>query len=334
MNGLLDSGLRRNDGLLAIGAMCLSILSGTAIAAETPYPTRPVRLIVGYPPGGSTDIAARLIAQKLTPVLSQNVIVDNRSGASGMIGAGIVAKAEPDGHTLSFAASPEAAIYRALVKSPPYDSLKDFQPVTLVGRVPFMLVVHPSVAAASVKDLIALAKAKPGALNFASFGNGTSNHLVGEAFRAAAGVNIVHIPYKGSAPAIADLLGGQVQMTFDAVPVVLPQVRGGKLKALAVATPKRSPLAMDVPTMEESGLPAFTGGTWWGVLAPARTPATVVDRLSKEVATILRAPDVAQIFNERGFEAVGNSPAEFRAFIEAETKRWLKVAQGAGIKPE
>ena len=314
--------------------VAFALIGGAAGAADSAYPTRPVRLIVGYPPGGSTDIAARLIAQKLTPVFSQNVIVDNRAGASGLIGAGIVAKAEPDGHTFSFAASPEAAIYRALVKNPPYDSLKDFQPVTLVGRVPFMLVAHPSVAANSVKDLVALAKAKPGVLNFASFGNGTSNHLVGEAFRAAAGINIVHIPYKGSAPALADLLGGQVQMTFDAVPVVLPHVRAGKLKALGVATPKRSPLAPDVATMEESGLAGFAGGTWWGVLAPARTPAPIVARVSKEISTILRAPDVVQTFNERGFEAVGNTPAEFSAFIESETRRWLKVAQGAGIKPE
>jgi tripartite-type tricarboxylate transporter receptor subunit TctC len=320
--------------LRILTAIALAAIAGAATSAESNYPTRPVRLIVGYPPGGSTDIAARLIAQKLTPVFSQNVIVDNRAGASGLIGAGIVAKAEPDGHTLAFAASPEAAIYRALVKNPPYDSLKDFQPVTLVGRVPFMLVAHPSVAANSVKDLIALAKAKPGALNFASFGNGTSNHLAGEAFRAAAGINIVHIPYKGSAPALADLLGGQVQMTFDAVPVVLPHVKAGKLKALGVATPRRSPLAPEVPTMEESGLANFAGGTWWGVLAPARTAAPVVERLSKAIAGILRAPDVAQTFNERGFEPVGNTPAEFRAFIESETRRWLKVAQGAGIKPE
>lgn len=312
----------------------VACFGATATAADKPYPTRPIRLVVGYPPGGSTDIAARLIAQKLMPVVSQNVIVDNRAGASGTIGASLVAKAEPDGHTLSFAASPEVAIYRALVKNQSYDSFRDFQPVTLVGRVPFMLVVHPSVAASSVKELVALAKAKAGALNFASFGSGTSNHLVGEAFRAATGINIVHIPYKGSAPAIADLLGGQVQMTFDAVPVVLPQVRAGKLKALAVATPRRSPLAPDVPTMDEAGVAGFTGGTWWGVLAPARTPSPVVDRLSREIAAIVRAPDVTQIFTERGFEAVGNNPAEFRAFIESETRRWLKVAQGAGIKPE
>jgi tripartite-type tricarboxylate transporter receptor subunit TctC len=318
----------------AILAIAFTVICNTLHAADAPYPTRPVRLIVGYPPGGSTDIAARLIAQRLTPVLGQNVIVDNRAGASGMIGAGIVAKAEPDGHTLSFAASPEASIYRALVKNPPYDVQKEFQPVTLVGRVPFLLVTHPSLAANSVKDLVALAKAKPGALNFASFGNGTSNHLVGEAFRAAAGINVTHIPYKGSAPAIADLLGGQVQMTFDAVPVVLPHVKAGKLKALAVATPRRSPLAPDVPTMDESGLAGFTGGTWWGVLAPARTPAAVVERLSKDTAAILKAPDVAQTFTERGFEAVGNTPLEFRAFIDSETRRWLKVAQGAGIKPE
>jgi tripartite-type tricarboxylate transporter receptor subunit TctC len=307
---------------------------GTAAAADTAFPTRPIRLIVGYPPGGSTDIAARLVAQKLTPVFGQTVVVDNRAGASGTIAASIVASAEPDGHTLSFAASPEAAIYRALMKNPPYDSLKDFQPVTLVGRVPFMLVVHPSVSANSVKELVALAKAKPGTINFASFGSGTSNHLVGEAFRAATGIDIVHIPYKGSAPAIADLLGGQVQMTFDAVPVVLPQVKAGKLKALAVATAKRSPLAPNVPTMDESGVPGFTGGTWFGVLAPARTPAAIVDRLSREISAVLRAPDVAQTFNDRGIEPVGNTPAEFRAFIESETKRWLKVAQDAGVKPE
>jgi tripartite-type tricarboxylate transporter receptor subunit TctC len=318
---------------------CFLFAAGLAVctaagAADNAYPTRPVRLIVGYPPGGSTDIAARLIGQRLAPVFQHTVVIDNRAGASGTIGAGIVVKADPDGHTLSFAASPEVAIYRALMKNPPYDSLKDFVPVTLVGRVPFMLVVHPSVAASSVRELIALAKAKPGALNFASFGNGTSNHLVGEAFRAAAGINIVHIPYKGSAPAITDLLGGQVQITFDTVPVVLPQVRAGKLRALAVATPRRSPLAPDVPTMDEAGVAGFYGGTWFGVLAPARTPAAVVERLNKEIAAILRAPDIVQTFNDRGIEPIGNSAAEFRTFIEAESRRWLKVAQDAGVKPE
>lgn len=315
-------------------AVGLALLSAAAGAADSAFPTRPVRLIVGYPPGGGTDIAARLIGQRLTPVFGQTVVIDNRAGASGTIGAAIVVNAEPDGHTLSFAASPEVAIYRALMKNPPYDSLKDFQPVTLVGRVPFMLVVHPSVAATSVKELVALAKAKPGALNFASFGNGTSNHLAGAAFCAANGVNIVHIPYKGSAPAITDLLGGQVQMTFDTVPVVLPQVRAGKLRALAVATPKRSSLAPDVPTMDEAGVAGFYGGTWFGILAPAHTPSAAVQRLNKEIGTILHAPDVVQVFSDRGIEPVGNSPAEFRAFIEAESRRWLKVAQDAGVKPE
>ena len=302
-------------------AVCLVFVAVIAAAADTAYPTRPIRLIVGYPPGGTTDIAARLIGQKLAPVFSQSIVIDNRSGASGTIGAGIVVKAEPDGHTLSFAASPEVAIYRALMKNPPYDSLRGFQPVTLVGRVPFMLVVHPSVSANSVKELVALAKAKPGMLNFASFGNGTSNHLAGEAFRAATGIDIVHIPYKGSAPAIADLLGGQVQMTFDTIPVVLPQVRAGKLKALAVATAMRSPLTPAVPTMDEAGVAGFVGGTWFGVLAPAQTPMQVVNRLSSEIGAILRVPDVAQTFNDRGIEPVGNTPTEFRAFIEAETRR-------------
>ena len=315
-------------------ALGLAFVALNAMAADTSYPTRPVRLIVGYPPGGATDIAARLIGQRLAPVFAHTVVIDNRAGASGTIAATIVATADPDGYTLSFAASPEVAIYRALMKNPPYDSLKDFQPITLVGRVPFMLVIHPSVPASSVRELVALAKAKPGALNFASFGNGTSNHLVGEAFRAAAGINIVHIPYKGSAPAITDLLGGQVQMTFDTVPVVLPQVRAGKLKALAAATPKRSPLAPEVPTMDEAGVAGFFGGTWFGVLAPARTPSSVVNRLNREISAILRAPDVVQTFTDRGIEPVGNSTAEFRAFIEAESRRWLKVAQDAGVKPE
>ena len=318
---------------LCLFAMGLAVCTATS-AADTAYPTRPVRLIVGYPPGGSTDIAARMIGQRLTPVFGHTVVIDNRAGASGTIGAGIVVKAEPDGHTLSFAASPEVAIYRALMKTPPYDSLRDFVPVTLVGRVPFMLVVHPSVAASSVKELVALAKAKPGALNFASFGNGTSNHLVGAAFCAATGVNIVHIPYKGSAPALTDLLGGQVQMTFDTVPVVLPQVRAGKLKALAVATPRRSALASDVPTMDEAGVAGFQGGTWFGVLAPALTPNAVIERLNREIAAVLRAPDVVQTFTDRGIEPVGNRAAEFRTFIEAESRRWLTVARDAGVKPE
>lgn len=315
-------------------SLVLACVALDSFAADSAYPVRPIRLIVGYPAGGATDVAARLIAQKLTPVFSQNVIVDNRAGASGMIGASLVVKAEPDGYTLSFGASPEVAIYRALVKNPPYDSLRDFQPITLVARVPFMLVVHPSVAASTVKELVALAKAKPGALNFASFGNGTSNHLVGEAFRTATGVNIVHVPYKGSAPAITDLLGGQVQMTFDTVPVVLPQVRAGKLKALALAARKRSPLAPDVPTMDEAGVSGFLGGTWFGVLAPARTSAPIVSRVSKEIGAVLHAPDVAQTFNDRGFEPAGGTPNDFRAFIESESRRWLKVAQDAGIKPE
>ena len=322
------------DWIPAFAGMTIFALAAPALAGDAPYPSRPVRLIVNYPAGGATDVAARLVAQRLAPAIGQNVIVDNRAGASGMIGATISAKAEPDGHTLAFAASPELAIYRALTRTPPYDSLKDFQPITLVARVPFMLVVHPSVQATSVKDLVALAKAKPGALNFASFGQGTSNHLVGEAFRAATGTNMVHVPYKGSAPAMADLLGGQVQMTFDSAPVVLPQVRAGRLRALAIAAPKRSALASEVPTMDEAGVPKFYGGTWFGVLAPARTPAAVVERLHREIANILRAPDLAQGFNERGFEPVGNSPSEFRAFIESESRRWLKVAQDAGIKPE
>ena len=318
------------------GPLALSVLATCAIAATAAevYPTRPIRLIVGYPPGGSTDIAARLIALKLAPVFGQTVVVDNRSGASGTIGAGLVVKSEPDGHTLSFAASPEVAIYRALMKNPPYDSLKDFQAITLVGRVPFMLVVHPSVAAASVKELVTLAKAKPGSLNFASFGNGTSNHLVAEAFCAATGARIVHIPYKGSAPAIADLLGGQVQMTFDTIPVVLPQVRAGKLKALAVATPRRSPLAPEVPTMDEAGVTGFTGGTWFGVLAPARTPSSVVERLNRETNAAFADAAMKARFAAISGEPIAGTPAQFAKLIADETEKWAKVVKFAGLKVE
>jgi tripartite-type tricarboxylate transporter receptor subunit TctC len=318
--------------LTATALLCL-MSSGLALSADT-LPAKGIRLIVGYPPGGSTDIAARLVAQRLQASTGSPVVVENRAGASGTIGAALVAKAEADASVLLFAASPELTTVRATIRNLPYDPARDFAPITLVGRVPFMLVVHPSVPARSLKELLALAKAKPGALNFASFGTGTSNHLAGELLKMAGGVSLTHVPYKGSAPAMTDLLGGHVELAFDTIPVTLPQVKAGKLRALAVTMPRRSPLVPDVPTMEEAGLKGFLAGTWFGLLAPVKTPAALIERLHREVTKILRAPEVEATFAERGIEPVGNTPEEFRTFIDAQAKTMLRVAEQAGLKPE
>jgi len=319
----------------AVGATAVPLAAfAQANAAADALPAKGMRLVVGYPPGGSTDIAARLVAQRLQAATGATVVVENRAGASGTIGAALVAKAEPDASLLLFAASPELTTVRATIRNLPYDPTRDFAPITLVGRVPFMLVVHPTVPAKSVKELVALAKARPGALNFASFGTGTSNHLAGELLKLSAGIALTHVPYKGSAPAIADVIGGHVELTFDTIPVTLPQVKGGRLRALAVTMPVRSPLVPEVATMDEAGQKGFVAGTWFGLLAPAKTPAPLVDRLHREVAKILRAPDVGAAFAERGIDPVGNTPQEFRAFIDAQAKTMLQVAERAGLKPE
>ena len=313
---------------LALGA------PGAAFAQAPAWPQSTVRLVVAYPPGGSTDVAARLIAEKLTARIGQQAIVENRAGAGGTIGAASIAKAAPDGYNLLFAASPELTISRITRKDLPYDSARDLTAITLVGMVPFMLVAHPSVPANDLKGLIAWLKAQDGKASFASFGANTSNHLVGELFNAEAGTKSIHVPYKGSAPAVTDLIGGQVQYMFDTVTAVLPHVRSGKLKPIAIATPARSPLAPEVPTMSEAGMAGFTGGTWFGVLAPAGTPAPVVQRLHAEISGIVRSPEVRQTFEQRGIEPVGNTPQEFSAFVEREIGKWQTLATRIGIKPE
>ncbi len=323
----------RCAGMLLSIAVLLPAGALVARAAD-PLPAKGMRLIVGYPPGGSTDIAARLVAQRLQAATGSTVVVENRAGASGTIGAALVAKAEADASTLLFAASPELTTVRATIRNLPYDPARDFAPITLVGRVPFMLVVHPSVPAKSLKELLGLARARPGALNFASFGTGTSNHLAGELLKLSAGISITHVPYKGSAPAMTDLLGGHVELAFDTIPVTLPQVKAGKLRALAVTMPRRSPLVPEIPTMEEAGLKGFIAGTWFGLLAPVKTPAALIERLHREVAKILRVGEVEAAFAERGIEPVGNTPEEFRAFIDAQAKTMLRVAEQAGLRPE
>ena len=325
---------RRRTVQILVGCAAALLGAGAAQAQSEPWPARPVRIVVAYPPGGSTDVAARLVAERLSARLGRQVVVENRAGAGGTIGAASVAKSEPDGYTLLFAASPELTISRITMKGLPYDSAQDLQPIALVGQVPFMLVANPAVPATTLGELIAYSRANPGKLSYSSFGNNTSNHLVGELFKLSAGIDAVHVPYKGSAPSITDLIGGQVQYTFDTITAVLPHVRSGKLRAVAMATRQRSALAPGVPTMTEAGMAGFTGGTWFGLLAPSRTPRPVVDRLQAEVDAILKSPDVRKTFEERGIEPAGGTAQEFATFIQSEIEKWQALANRLGIRPE
>lgn len=284
------------------------------------------------PPGGSTDIVGRLLAERLTALWGQPVVVENRSGAAGTVGADAVAKSAPDGHTLLVAASPEVAIARSTQRDLPYDPVRDFAAIGLLAQSPFLLLASAGLGVAGVQELIALAKDRPGALNYASFGNGTSNHFVGELFKATASVDIAHVPYRGSGPMMSDLIAGSVQLAFDAVPAGLPHVRSGRVRALGAAMLRRSPLAPEVPTFDEQGLPGFTGGTWIGLLAPARTPAAVVPRIAADLDR-LRADGFSREVEGRGMAAEDRGPGEFRAFIEAEVVKWGDVARRAGIAP-
>jgi tripartite-type tricarboxylate transporter receptor subunit TctC len=289
--------------------------------------------VVPQSAGASTDLTARLIGQKLNVVLGQPVIVDNRPGAGSIIGTDLVAKATPDGYTLLVVAS-SITLNPTLHKDLPFDPVWDLAPITQLSSFPNMLVVHPAVPVKTVKDLIALAKAKPGGINYGSSGTGTGTHLSAELFKYMTGVEMVHVPYKGGGPAVQALLGGQVQLNFATIVSVLPHVRGGKLRAVAVTTAKRSPSAPDVPTIAESGVPGYDHGPWNGFLAPAKTPRTVIGRLNEEVVRILHTPETRAVFNNEGAEPVGNKPEEFGAIIRDETAKWAKVIRAAGIKAD
>jgi len=315
-------------------AATLAILAPHAARAADAYPAKPVRFVVAFPPGGGTDIIARAIAQKLAERIAQQVVVDNRPGAGGNIGTDIVAKSAPDGYTMLMGSAGPLAINASLFGKMPFDPIKDLAPVTLAASTPNVLVVHPSLRAATVKELIALAKARPGEINFASSGHGTPAHLAGELFNSMAGVKMVHVPYKGAAPALADLLGGQVQLMFSTMPPALPHVKDGKLRALAVTSAKRSPAAPDIPTLDEIALPGFEANTWHGVVVPAGTPATIVARLNREIVAILHLPDVVERFSSQGAEALGSTPEEFAAYIRSETLKWAKVVRDSGAKAE
>ena len=313
-------------------ALGTSLALFAALAPAQTYPTKPIRIVVPFPPGGATDLLARDVAQKLTEVWAQPVIVDNRPGAGGNIGSELVAKATPDGYTLEMGTVGTHAINASLYAKMPYDHVKDFVPVILVAGVPNVLVVNPTVPVNSVAELIAYAKANPGKLNFASSGSGTSIHLSGELFKVMAGVQMTHIPYKGSAPALQDLLGGQVQLMFDNLPPSLPQIRAGKLRALAVTSAARAPLLPEVPTIAESGLPGFEASSWFGILAPAGTPPAIVAKLNAEIAKWLATPEARDKLSKQGAAAAGGTPEDFAKHIAAETAKWAKVVKESGAK--
>ena len=303
-----------------------------AASAQDAYPSKPVRMVVGFPPGQATDIVARAVAQRLTDSLGQSVFVDNRPGAAGIIGTEVAIKAGADGYTLLMSSSGPLAVNPGLYAKLPYDPLRDLAPITLVASVPLFLVAHPSLPANNVPDLIALAKQRPGQINYASGGSGVTNHLVMEMFKSAAGVDLVHVPYKGGPPALTDLIAGQVSVMFETGPGALPHVRSGKLKALATGGIRRSVAMPELATVAEQGIAGFDGVAWIGFVAPAGTPRPIVDRLHAETVKILALPDVRERFVSQGAEPVGNSPDEFGAYIKAEIAKWGKVIRESGAK--
>ncbi len=321
--------MKTMEWLKTLAALALTV---PLLAAGQSYPSKPIRIVVPFPPGGATDILARAVGVELTRAWGQPVPVENRPGAGGNIGADMVAKAAPDGYTLVMGTVGTHAINMSLYSKMPYDTVKDFAPVTLVASVPNILVVHPSLPVKTVHDLIELAKSKPGQIYFASSGNGTSIHLAGELFKTMAGVNMVHVPYKGSAPAVADLLGGQVSCMFDNMPSSLPHVKAGKLRGIAVTSARRSPATPDLPTIAEAGLPGYEASSWFGILAPAGTPREIVTKLNQTIVASLQTPEMRERLSSQGAEPVGDTPEEFAAYIKSEIAKWAKVVKASGAK--
>ena len=303
----------------------------SASAAELNFPNRPIRMIVPQSAGGSTDLAARAITQKLSETLKQNVVVDNRPGAGSLNGTDIVAIAPPDGHTL-LAVAASFTINPSLHPDMPFDPMRDFAPVTQLADLPHVLVVHPSVPVKSVKELIALAKAKPDVLNYASSGIATSTHLAAELFKYMTGTSMVNVPYKGGAPAIVAMLAGQCQVNFATSSTALAHIKSEKLRALAVTTAKRSVYIPELPTIAEAGVPGYSHSSWIGILAPAKTPKAIMERLNAELARIVQTPDVKNQLSREGLEPLGNSQNEFANLIKAEVAKWIKLVKAAGIK--
>lgn len=318
--------------LLCLGLALLGLTMATVQAQN--YPNKPIRLIVPFPPGGGNDVIARLIAQKLSDRFGQQVVVDNKAGANGIVGLQALMQSPADGYTLAVAAAGPMAVNPSLYDKLPYDPTKDFSPITNLVNYPLLLVVHPSVPVKTTLDLVNLAKAKPQQLFFASPGSGNSGHLAGELFNTMAHVQTVHVPYKGQGPALADLLTGQVQMLYSSIPSVLPQVRSGQLNALAVGSAKRLPSLPDIPTIAESGVPGYEAYSWVGIVAPAKTPKAIVTRLNQEIVDILKQKDVAEKLNQQGALPVGDTPEQFAAYIKTEIDKWGAVVRAANIKAD
>jgi tripartite-type tricarboxylate transporter receptor subunit TctC len=320
--------------LRPLSIVVLAILAFATPSAAQNYPDRVVRIINPYPPGGSVDIMARLLAQKLSDDLGQQFIVENRSGGGGNTGSDSVAKAEPDGYTLLFTAPGPLTVNQTLYSKLSFDPTVDFAPIAQFATAPIVLIVHPDVPARNVQELIALAKREPGKINFASAGNGTTNHLSGELFKSMAKIDIVHVPYRGAGPAMNDLIGGHVQMFFDLMPAVLPQVTTGKVRALAAAGATRASALPDLPTVAEQGLPGFDSSSWYGLVAPAKTPEPVLAKLRDEVAKVLKSPDMIARIHELGSEPGTVFGKDFAAFLAVETKKWAEVIRTSGAKAD
>ena len=317
-----------------LGLLPALLASGPAAAQTQPWPSKPVKMVVSWPAGGGGDVVARLLAERMSRNIGQPVLVENRPGAGGTIGTQAVARSEPDGYTLLFAAPSELSVASATFKALPYDPVKDLQPISQIMRGPYLLVANPNFPPNTLAELIAYAKANPGKATYSSFGNNTLNHLYGEMLKANAGIDVQHVAYKGSTPSITDLVGGQVNYSFDNVGTVLPLVKAGKLKAIAVMSPQRLASAPAVPTMAEAGMPNFDVGTWLGVLAPAKTPKPVVDRIYAEIVAVLNSAELRKIFEDRSIVPVGNTPDEFGRLIGVEVNQWKTLAAKIGLKQE
>ncbi len=308
----------------------LAVISSAAFSQT--YPVRPIRMIVPFPAGGGSDTMGRVVGQKLSASLGQQIVVENRPGAGGSIGAEMAAKAAPDGYTLLLGSTSEIAQYPNVNPKIAYNPQRDFAPVSLVGNVPLVLVVHPSLPTQTVKELVALAKSRPGEINFSSAGNGSTTHLAVELLILTAGIRMSHVPYKGSAPAVTDLVAGNVQIGIPTMPAALPFVKAGRLKALAVSTARRSPAMPHVPSMQEAGVDRYDTALWTGVLAPSGTPNAILSRLQNEIARLIRLPDVEEALAKQGAEPASSTPEQFSAHIRSEFAKWAKVVKESGVR--
>jgi tripartite-type tricarboxylate transporter receptor subunit TctC len=317
-----------------IGALLVAATLHAAGAAAQAYPAKPIRLMVPFPPGGSTDIVARIVAQKLSSQLGQALVVENRGGAGGTLGTATVAKAAPDGYMLTVGTTSTHVVAPSVYTKLEYDPVKDFAPISLVAVTPYLLVVNPSVPAQAVKELVELMRSQPGKLNYASAGVGSTTHLAMEMLKTASGTYALHIPYNGNGPAATAVISGQVEILFGSLPAVLPHARSGRVRPLAVGTPKRSPSLPEVPTVAESGYPGFDASLWLAIMAPAGTPAPVIDRLHKEIGAAIASRETREALDKAGAEPVTSSPAELAAMIRDGVEKYAKVVKIAGVKPE